>query len=155
MTQVFVDMDGVLADFDTGHHTFIGSIPCKTADNVDWDQVSAYNGFYANLPPMPDFQELWSGLIKYNPIVLTGVPRSVPSAVADKREWLDKYTGADTRMIACKSAEKSLHMTAPGDIIIDDWEKYKHIWVKRGGRWITHTSAAESLRQLEELMNVT
>jgi hypothetical protein len=36
----------------------------------------------------------------------------------------------------------------PGDILIDDWTKYQHLWLAAGGRWITHTSAENSVQQL-------
>ena len=39
--QVFVDMDGVLADFDAHYETHFGTRPCKKSDNVDWDAVRA------------------------------------------------------------------------------------------------------------------
>lgn len=34
--QVFVDMGGVLADFDRHYETHFGTRPCKIADNDDW-----------------------------------------------------------------------------------------------------------------------
>ena len=33
----------------------------------------------------------------------------------------------------------------PGDILIDDWPKYKHLWEEAGGIFILHTSAAQSI----------
>ena len=43
-------------------------------------------------------------------------------------------------------------MTAPGDILIDDWEKHKDAWVNAGGIWITHTSAKDTIEQLHNLV---
>lgn len=151
--QLFVDMDGVLADFDAGYEKITGIRPDKKADNVDWNLVKAIPGFYQNLPPMPDFEELWEGVEQYNPIILTGVPRSVKEAEFNKRSWITKHIGISQPMIACRSSEKSRYIRNPGDIIIDDWEKYKDKWIKRGGRWITHTSAKSSLKQLEIMMS--
>lgn len=151
--QLFVDMDGVLADFDKGYEIAFGRRPSKTDDNVDWDMVREHKGFYRHLPPMPDFQELWSFISQFSPIVLTGVPSSVPEAAVDKRGWLTHYTSISQPMIACKSAEKSLFMRNSGDVIIDDWEKYKHVWLRRGGRWITHVSAKQSIEELRELLD--
>ena len=39
-------------------------------------------------------------------------------------------------MICCLAKEKYLH--ASGNVLIDDWEKYKGKWVAAGGIRITH-----------------
>jgi len=147
--QIFVDMDGVLADFDTGYANLFGPHGGKEADDVDWEKVRKTPGFYASLPPMPDFEMLWRALEPYGPIILTGVPSSVPEALENKRAWAVKHIGPKVRMIGCKSRDKCLH-GKPGDVLIDDWEKYKQCWLDMGGRWITHISAAESIWQLKE-----
>lgn len=152
MTTVFVDMDGVLADFDTGYELYFGTRPSKADDNVDWELVRGTEGFYRELPPMPDFDVLWRGLAGMNPIILTGVPREVPEAADNKLAWVRRIIGPDQPVITCRSKDKSLHIRQPGDILIDDWEKYRKVWIKRGGRWITHTSAADSLAALGEML---
>lgn len=126
---LFIDMDGVLVDFDKGYHHAFGYTPTKIDDNVDWALVKAHNGFYANLPAMEDFDVLWQGVAQYNPIILTGVPKEVPDSTNDKRAWVDKHIGKDQPMIACLSKEKSLHMRNKGDIMIDDWDKYRQLWL--------------------------
>lgn len=153
MTQVFVDLDGTLADLERHYHETFGYRPDKTADNLDWSKVFAVPGFFANMPPMPDMAELWGYVRELTPapIVLTGVPRRVPVAGEDKRRWVARHLGADIQVICCRSRDKSRH-AKPGDILIDDWEKYRHIWVGMGGRWITHTSAASSINQLKALL---
>lgn len=152
MTQVFVDMDGVLADFDTHHEAIFGIRPDKVADNVDWQKVRASVGFYANIPPMADMHVLWDfvGRLTPRPIVLTGVPWSVEEAPENKRGWVRKHLGADVEVRCVKSKDKCLHCR-PGDILIDDWEKYRELWIGAGGRWITHTSAERSINQLLEM----
>lgn len=147
--QLFVDMDGVLADFDTGYQNLFHERPCKEVDNVDWQRVRAIPGFYANLPPMPDFEELWAAVAPHNPIILTGLPSSVEEALENKRAWVLRHIGADQRIIGCKSKEKCLH-GSPGDVLIDDWEKYMHLWRGMGGHWITHISARNSAQLLSE-----
>ena len=81
--------------------------------------------------------------------MLPGVPTSVPTAAADKRRWDRKWLG-DIEVRCVKSKDKAL-FCKPGDLLIDDWKKYRHLWLKAGGRWITHTSAAETIRQLKEI----
>ncbi|MCL2453242.1 MAG: hypothetical protein FWD08_06305 [Alphaproteobacteria bacterium] len=48
MIQVFVDMDGVLADFDAHYEAVFGVRPDKRKDDVDWGLVRAMTGFYAD-----------------------------------------------------------------------------------------------------------
>jgi len=151
MNHVFVDMDGVLADFDGGYEQRFGIRPSKSDDNVDWNLVRGTESFFRDLPPMPDFEELWEGLRPYSPIILTGTPREVEPARSNKREWVDRVIGKDVLMIACPSRDKNKFIQHRGDILIDDWEKYMSLWIDRGGNWITHTSAKNSLQMLKKL----
>jgi hypothetical protein len=148
--NLFVDMDGVLADFDAHHTAVFGRRPDKLADNVDWAAVRAIPGFYAAIPPMPDMMTLWDAIRAFRPTVLTGVPARVAEAPDNKRAWVRQHLGADVPVICCRSRDKSLH-AEPGDVLIDDWEKYRHLWIARGGRWITHRSAVETIAALRAL----
>lgn len=147
--QLFVDLDGVMADLDAHHEAIFGFRPDKVKENIDWKKIQAIPHFYANIPPMQDLAELWDHVEAYDPIVLTGVPFSVETALADKRDWVIKHLGSHIRMIGCKSVDKCLHGKR-GDILIDDWEKHQQRWIDMGGRWITHVSAVQTIDQLEE-----
>lgn len=148
MTTLYVDMDGVLADFDRHHETVFGIRANKLIDNVDWQAVRAAKDFYLNIPPMPDFDELWAFIGPRKPIVLTGIPYSVTEAETNKRAWIAKHLGPNQPVQCCKSKDKS-RFCVPGDILIDDWEKYRDLWLAKRGRWITHTSASETISQLK------
>lgn len=150
MPRLFLDMDGVLADFDQHYENLFGERPDKTRDNVDWVAVRGTPNFYANIPPMADMPELWDFCRPYSPTVLTGVPKSVKGAGGDKIGWVKKNLGPWVPVITCPSREKSRY-AKPGDILVDDWEKYKALWVKVGGVLVTHTSATSSIARLKEL----
>jgi hypothetical protein len=147
--QVFVDMDGVLADFDAHHEAVFGARPDKLVDSVDWGAVRAVAGFYADMPPMADAMELWDFVSRLTPrpILLTGIPSSVEEAADNKRAWAAKHLGPNVEVRCCLSRQKCEHAKS-GDILIDDWEKYRDLWVAKGGRWITHISARDSVDQL-------
>lgn len=148
--QLFVDMDGVLADFDRHHEAVFGTRSDKLADNVDWAAVRGIKDFYLNIPPMDDMPILWTRIERYRPIVLTGVPRAVEEAADNKRAWVRCHLGDHVEVRCCRSRDKSLHAAA-GDILIDDWEKYRDLWIARGGIWITHRSAAQTVSDLDGL----
>ena len=68
----------------------------------------------------------------------------------NKRAWVVRHLGDHVDVRCCRSKEKCLH-ASPGDVLIDDWEKYKSLWVGAGGVWITHRSAAETAEEFARL----
>jgi len=151
--RLYVDMDGVLADFDTGYLNAFGVRPSKEHDSVDWDLVRSKPDFYRSFPKMPDADDLWAYIAKYSPIVITGLPKSLMDVTAyNKNQWISQHYGQEAadRMILCLSAHK-FHHCEPGDILIDDWNKYRDRWQKAGGVWITHTSAECTIEKLQAM----
>ncbi len=151
--MLFCDMDGVLADFDRGYFETFGVQTSRENDNVDWKLVRRTPNFFQNLPPMPDFDILWNYIKNFEPVILTGIPSSVAEAADNKRDWIHKYIGDNVEVRCCMSRDKCRH-AIPGDVLIDDWTKYKHKWIDAGGIWITHTSALNTIEELQmvELM---
>ena len=145
--NLFVDMDGVLADFAQHHQAVFGWRP-DTEDNVDWAAVREVKDFYLNIPPMADLQLLWARIERYQPIVLTGVPEEICEAPANKRAWVSKHLGPKVQVRCCEASEKWRHAQR-GDILIDDSEKYRNSWVKAGGIWVTHRSAEGTVAILD------
>src|SRR5262245_14849256 len=145
--QLFVDMDGVLADFDAHHQALFGTRPCKNSTRVDWKAVGRAKDFYLGIPPMPDFGVLWARIERHRPIVLTGIPVSAPEAADNKRAWIRMHLGDHVEVRTCLAREKYLH-ASPGDVLIDDWEKHRQLWLDAGGIWITHQNALMTDRAL-------
>lgn len=154
---LFVDLDGVLADFDAHYNTVFGELPStwRTSQfqdkDVDWGAIRRHQNFYAQIPPMPDMFELWKYVARFQPIVLTGIPSSIPEAADNKRGWVSKNLGDHIEVRCCLSREKYLH-AQPGDVLVDDWEKYKESWQRTGGIWITHTSAKSTIEKLKAIL---
>lgn len=148
--NLFVDLDGVLADFDTHHQNIFNWRPRKVDDNVDWAAVRAVPNFYLDMPMLTDAPALWGYISHHNPTVLTGVPAFVEEASENKRAWVRKNLGENVPVITCRSSEKWQH-ASPGDVLIDDWEKYQKRWLKAGGIWITHVDAYTTISKLWKL----
>lgn len=147
--HIFVDCDGVLADFDTYAEAYFGMNPREYEKRMGskqfWQELEARGDFYRNLPLMPDARELMDGLAHLRPTILTGCPRG-NWAEAQKVAWAEEHF-PDVPIITCRSADKRLH-AKPGDVLIDDWNQHRARWIEHGGIWITHTDAATSLAAL-------
>jgi hypothetical protein len=146
-------MDGVLADFDQHHENIFGVRPDRVADNVDWNAVRSVKDFFLHIPPMKDMTELWDFIKPLKPIVLTGIPspkHKVSGAADNKLAWIKRHLGDGVEVRCVLSKEKHMH-AGPGDVLIDDWDRYRDLWLAKGGRWITHTSAASTIKRLREI----
>ena len=159
--RLFLDMDGVLADFDRAAVEKAGIIypvdESKDGLKEFRRKIYAVDEFFFNLEPMPDMMELVMGTAHLDPIILTGVPRD-PSVVDQKKRWGEKYLPT-LPMICCKSEEKILRakeLCTNGEIpvLVDDWEKYRHLWIEGGGVFILHTSASNSLWKLSSIFDL-
>lgn len=150
MARLWLDLDGVLADLGRAYREEFGLDASKELDAIDWDLVADSADFYARLPPTPDAHLLWSGVRHLRPAVLTGIPPRVEEAQRNKRDWVARHLGGDVEVVCCRSSEKWQHC-GPGDVLVDDWEKYMRRWKRAGGLWVTHRSAEESLAALRSL----
>ena len=153
--KLFLDCDGVLADFDALATEIFGMHPRKYEDafgsKMFWKTLAKYDGFYENLPLMSDARYLWDSVVHLNPTILTGCPAG-GWAEAQKQRWAVKMFGEGTHMITCRSRDKRVHMhEAKHNILIDDWPQYKPLWEEHEGTFILHTSAEESLNELKRL----
>lgn len=153
--KLFVDLDGVLADFDTGVTSALGQAPHEMNPRSMWPRLAKYPGFYTHLPWMSDGHELWDYVSKFSPTILTGLPLG-KWAEPQKREWCRRELGADVPVLTCLSrhkAELALSHTEDGDrmILIDDRIRQKESWEELGGIFILHTSAKQSIAELREL----
>lgn len=154
MRQLFLDCDGVLADMDGGYEKHFGIRPNRAEVPAKdfWGNVQQHGKFFLELDLLPDALELWEGAKKFHPrpIIITGLPHSVPHCDQHKRQWIRTYIDPDVQVICCASKNKYKYGNSD-DVLIDDWAKYQDLWEAMGGIFVLHTSAKESLRQLQEI----
>lgn len=157
--QVFLDCDGVLADFDKAGELLWGMPPREYEKKVGtdqfWKELQETTDFYANLPVMLGADTLVAecqDITGHLPIILTGCPRG-EWAESQKLAWGNKWFPY-LEMITTKSRFKCNH-GKPGDVLIDDWPRYRHYWVQMGGVFILHRSVEQSLERLKKVLNET
>jgi 5'(3')-deoxyribonucleotidase len=173
---VFLDMDGVLTNFQKG---FI-DIP-SNEENLTFEQYNEKHGkntawklidkegieWWSEMEWMPDGKELWNYLKKYDPIILSATSRH-PDSARGKVIWVnrelclgvEKYTRSpklhkweeDSRMIL--NPQKFLFGNRfPNSILIDDTPKKIKGWNEDSrGTAIYHINTETTIRKFENLI---
>ena len=150
--QLFLDCDGVLADFDSAAEEVFGMRSREAEQKLGlktfWRKLRDHEDFYGTLPLMPDARKLFDAVKHLNPIILTGCPLG-GWAESQKHRWAAAHFPG-TKMITCMAREKRLHMKA-GDILVDDSLKFRELWEQAGGVFIHHTSADHTIAELRRI----
>ena len=153
MYTIYCDMDGVLVDFEKGYKELTNTTPSKTFDGKAdfWEPISKAGAqWWANLPWMPDGQELWRYIKKYKPNILSA-PSQDPSSKIGKEAWLKmNLQNSFKKAYFYNRANKKL-FAGPNRILIDDMKQTIDEWNAAGGIGIFHTSAADTISQLKKL----
>ena len=153
MKTIYIDMDGVVADFDTYVEGVLGrEIGWGTSQDLtdeEWVKLASVDRLYYQLPLMPDATKLVayakSLSTRFYVGFLTAIPRrtTIPSAQADKQAWVDKYFPGMKMDIGPYSRDKQKWCT-PGDILIDDRPSNIVEWSAAGGIAMYHTGDVDA-----------
>jgi hypothetical protein len=169
---IFSDMDGVLADFDKGYKDLTG----MTTHHADaqgkkefWkifrdslkEKGISEKEYWAGLDWMSDGKKYWDYIKQYNPYVLTA-PSVNFDAPEDQRyspEYNESMQGkldwgqrlSNMRKMYFASAKNKVKFARPNTILIDDRKDTIDAWNAAGGIGIFHTSADDTIKQLQDL----
>lgn len=159
-SKLYVDLDGVLADFVTGVKKLVPDYTEAKYEqdskyrNKMWDAVRKHSKdggrLWEDLPLMPDALTLWNYVKKYNPEILTATGDPKYNAEEQKRKWVKKHLGNVKINFVQRAADKAQYATN-GDILIDDKQKATKPWIDAGGQGILHTSAENTIKQLKKI----
>lgn len=109
--------------------------------------------FYLKIPALPDAHALFRYVdeLGFGTGILTGIPSSIDAADNHKRTWGSREF-PDTTIVCCPARDKWKHCK-PGDVLVDDYLKYRVAWEDAGGVFVHHKSAAESIAEIGELVS--
>ena len=150
--RLFLDADGVLADFDLAARRLLGASAkdyiAAHGRGAFWKRLATAKNFYGSLPEMPDARRLFDAVKHLEPTILTGLPEG-KWAAPQKVEWAAEHLPG-VPIITCMAADKHEHMH-PGDVLVDDREKHRAAYEAAGVVFIHHKNAEDSLRRLAKL----
>lgn len=154
ISKIYVDMDGVIANFDKRYLEKFGIAPETTRSNRNFDHY--FKQFvddreFASLDLMPDAHLLLFFLQTRN------IPKEILSSTAreehytaiseQKKEWLQKQN-IDYKQNFVPGKRHKASFATPNSIIIDDTLSVIVDWEKAGGIGILHKNAVSTLALL-------
>jgi len=113
---LYVDMDNVLVDFQTG----IDKCSEQTLNEYD-GRLDEVPGIFGKMEPMRDAVEAFTELSQlYDTYILSTAPWNNHTAWSDKLEWVKKHLGENAYKRLILTHHKHL---AKGDYLVDDRKK--------------------------------
>lgn len=149
---LYLDMDGVLADFNTAAEQYLGATPEQHQEaaqrgrwpDEQWQRLISVENFYRHLPKMPLADELvrlallFRENLDYDVKILTAIPKGndMPDCFHDKIDWINEHYGEYNLRVhfGPYSHDKQRHCWGPDDILVDDRTSNCAEWRARGGR---------------------
>tara|TARA_Y100001949_G_scaffold101980_1_gene85992 strand:- start:34 stop:552 length:519 start_codon:yes stop_codon:yes gene_type:complete len=154
---IYCDMDGVIADFVTYTSKRLGK-PFKDENWLDLPEDMFYQ-----LSPMSDAFVLWKFIGKYNPNILTAVPRKAESrgavserAADDKKRWVKKHFNVPENRVYAVLRQFKEKFAKDGrdgrpNLLIDDHIKNVKAFKRAGGLGVLHLNAHNTIKELKRL----
>jgi len=158
---IYVDMDGVIADFDQRFLDLAKMTPNKYKDKHGiqkfWDFIDEENKvtFWTGIPLMPGAKKLMKYVSKYDYEILTA-PSIKEQSKEGKMEWLRNIHSdlfPNTPKVNFKFS-KEKHTVKPTltktDILIDDRQDTINTWEAAGGTGIKYNSADQAIEDTQK-----
>jgi FMN phosphatase YigB (HAD superfamily) len=158
--RIYVDLDGVLTDFDKNiQDGFLKEFNKENGTNIKdgfefedeygrnefWKRVDELGiEFWSEMPWMKDGKKLWNFIKEYDTEILTK-PSKQKICKEGKRKWCDRELG-DVKVNIEMKKEK---YAKPNHILIDDLEKNIVPWIAAGGIGILHKNAEDTIKKLK------
>ncbi|CAB5220639.1 5'(3')-deoxyribonucleotidase [uncultured Caudovirales phage] len=150
---LYLDMDGVLCDFNTAFSEILPELD----DKKRFKQAVMEHNIFRILKPMPDALELLESVACLSHVyveILTSVgtfdEKQGHEAKLQKSDWLNRNNIPHKPNFVRTKQEKAQYAT-PYSILIDDSIGCITPFNEAGGHGILHTSAKDSMKQLQEV----
>lgn len=152
--RLYLDLDGVMADFDYHFPATFKLDHRRLAGDEIWSQINSHPSYFLDMPLCEGALDFFRAIERLNPIILTACSKSNYWNVAtQKREWVRQHLSPTVTVLPVSGSKyKPLFMHAPGDILIDDYEKNVKAWESVGGIAIRHRNFETTEIELLEIL---
>lgn len=155
--KLFLDLDGVFADFNGKAIELVGPNPREIDKKVLWKELGKVEHFYFSLNPLHDainHFHIITKTVKRPVEILTALPLLVgnfKSSIIDKQEWVKKHLSKDIicNCVASAKRDKIKFINSEHDCLIDDSITNIELWNSAGGIGILHTSWPKTMEELK------
>jgi hypothetical protein len=159
---IYLDMDGVVADFDKRFEDLSGMMPQEYVDKNGleefWDLIDEKHkvAFWRGIELMPGAEKLVSYVSKH-PFEMLTAPSIKKQSIIGKGLWIKDKVGTlySTKPKVTYRSAKQKHTVKPNltkfDILIDDKGSTIDRWNAAGGTAILYQSADQVINDLKEL----
>lgn len=151
MITLYLDMDGVLADFNKEYTKF----DPEKADRKRFRESVLQHRIFEKLDFMPDTQELLNHVSRLHGVtveILTSMgthePNQANEAKMQKLKWLNEKNIPYKANFVHNKQEKAKYAT-PRSILIDDSVGCISPFIEAGGHGILHVNASDTIRILD------
>ena len=153
--QLFVDMDGVLTDFDGRFNQLIHTSPSRfermhgTESFVE-EVIKHGTEFWSGMSWTAEGRELWNYLKKFRPTILSR-PLDDEVSTMGKMQWLISNVG---RTVPFMFAQEKEQYASSNRILIDDNFDNIDKWKKAGGVGILYISNEQTINELKKTIGL-
>ena len=150
--EIYLDVDGVLLDFDSHAHD-----TGKYNESGKMDYESLDYEWYQGLPEYDGARDFHRDLSDIARVRFLTAPTMTPDYHRSRSEWVTEFLPKKGKfalldLIICPARDKSL-LAAPHRILVDDSEKNIKAWTEAGGIGIHHKGDyAETLAAVKQAM---
>lgn len=134
--MIYIDMDGVVADFDQSIINIFGEgYSNKIADKF-WKQTCVEAEVFRHMPPIPEGVQMVDHIrLEHDICFMTstgGLPHHIDIA-KQKLDWLHAHGFGSHPVAFCMNTNGKGLYAHPGAPLIDDRQKVCDAWTKGGG----------------------
>jgi hypothetical protein len=150
--HIFIDLDGVLADFDR-HARAHGKY--DASGNVKWEELDYQ--WWVTMPACAGAKVFYDAAKKLGIVKFLTAPVKSEECFSGKAHWIQDFVPERGKfalmdLIICPSADKG-YLAAANRILIDDRQNNIQDWINAGGIGIHHTGDfKETMQKLQDAL---